>query len=60
MNYLLNYFLLNKMFVNFIGTCWARGTFRDLLLTADEIFMKMGKNNSERKELMYQMKKYHK
>ncbi|CAB4479826.1 unnamed protein product [Rhizophagus irregularis] len=38
--------------------CWARGTFRNLLITADEIFMKMGKNNAERKELMYQMKKY--
>lgn len=35
-----------------------RETFRDLLITADEIFMKMGKNNAERKELMYQMKKY--
>jgi len=27
-------------------------------MIADEIFMKMGKNNTERKELMYQMKKY--
>ena len=46
------------MFVNFIGICWARGTFRNLLLLADDIFMKMGKKNSERKELMYQMRKY--
>jgi hypothetical protein len=27
---------------------------------ADEIFMKMGKNNAKRKELMHQMKIYHK
>ncbi len=48
------------MFVNFIGICWVRGTFRNLLLLADDIFMKMGKKNSERKELMYQMRKYRK
>ena len=29
------------MFVNFIGICWARGTFRNLLLLADDIFMKI-------------------
>ncbi|CAG8628466.1 16073_t:CDS:2 [Rhizophagus irregularis] len=38
--------------------CWARGLFRDLLMIADEIFMKMGKNKAERKELMHQMKQY--
>ncbi|PKY58595.1 hypothetical protein RhiirA4_512977 [Rhizophagus irregularis] len=40
--------------------CWARGLFRDLLMVADEIFMKMGKKNAERKELMHQMKQYRK
>ena len=39
-----------------LDICWARRTFRDLLLTADEIFKKMGKSNSERSELMHQMK----
>ncbi|GBB87817.1 hypothetical protein RclHR1_01430026 [Rhizophagus clarus] len=38
--------------------CWARGTFRNLLMIADEVFMKMGKNNTEQKESMHQMKKY--
>ncbi|CAB4404603.1 unnamed protein product [Rhizophagus irregularis] len=40
--------------------CWARGLFRDLLMVADEIFMKMGEKNAERKELMHQMKQYRK
>ncbi|CAB4413287.1 unnamed protein product [Rhizophagus irregularis] len=40
--------------------CWAQGLFRDLLMVADEIFMKMGKKNAERKELMHQMKQYRK
>jgi hypothetical protein len=50
--------MLNKKC--FIEICWARGIFRDLLMIADEIFMKMGKKNTERKELMYHMKKYRK
>jgi len=33
--------MLNKKC--FIEICWAREIFRDLLMTADEIFMKMGK-----------------
>ncbi|GBB85293.1 hypothetical protein RclHR1_11850008 [Rhizophagus clarus] len=38
--------------------CWTRGTFQNLLITADEIFEKIGKSKSARKELMHQMKKY--
>src|SRR5271154_131615 len=50
--------MLNKKC--FIEICWAQGTFRNLLMIADEIFMKMGKKNTERKELMHHMKKYRK
>jgi hypothetical protein len=35
---------------------WARGTFRDLLLAADKLFMKMGKTNVEHRDLMHQMR----
>ncbi|GES94625.1 ribonuclease H-like domain-containing protein [Rhizophagus clarus] len=54
--YLLCFFL----HPSYTEICWARGTFRNLLMIADEVFMKMGKNNTERKELMHQMKKYRK
>ncbi|CAG8691156.1 14096_t:CDS:2, partial [Dentiscutata erythropus] len=37
---------------------WAHGTFRELLLAADEIFEKMGKTNISRRDLLYQMKLY--
>ncbi|GBB85292.1 hypothetical protein RclHR1_11850007 [Rhizophagus clarus] len=50
--YLLCFFLHPEI-------CWTRGTFQNLLITADEIFEKIGKSKSARKELMYQMKKYH-
>ena len=43
-----------------LETYWARGTFRNLLLEADELFMKMGKTNTERRGLMHQMRQYRK
>ena len=39
-----------------LDICWVQGTFRKLLLTANEIFEKLGKSNRERNELMHQMK----
>ncbi|CAI2186635.1 17510_t:CDS:2, partial [Funneliformis geosporum] len=40
--------------------CWTRRTFRELLLTADENFKKLGKSNGKRSELMQQMKLFRK
>jgi hypothetical protein len=42
----------------FLESYWAHGTFRELLLSADNIFKKMGKSNISRRELLYQMKLY--
>ncbi|PKB96716.1 hypothetical protein RhiirA5_385157 [Rhizophagus irregularis] len=50
--YLLSFFL----HPGYKEICWTRGTFRNLLMTADEIFKKMGRSNYARKELMHQMK----
>ncbi|CAG8855264.1 36882_t:CDS:2, partial [Gigaspora margarita] len=37
---------------------WARGTFRCILLAADNFYEKMGKKQKERKMLMSQMRSY--
>lgn len=37
---------------------WARGTFRHILLAADNFYEKMGKKQKERKMLMSQMRSY--
>ncbi|CAG8493242.1 2328_t:CDS:10 [Dentiscutata heterogama] len=37
---------------------WARGTFRRILLAADNFYEKMGKKHKERKMLMSQMRSY--